>query len=397
MIARTPYLFILLIVIPYLYIDWGFIRRRFAPWQRIVWWLPTVAMLVYTLLLWMERNFIPDNPDVLFVYLLLLGVLVIPKWTFSICSALGKLCCRLLHRRSNYGNLLGLLTVPLVLYVVIYGAFVGFGKLEVRHIDYVSPDLPEAFDGYRIVHFSDAHVGTLTGIRSHILQRDIDSINAQQPDMIVFTGDLQNACPQEVQQHRQLLSTLRAKDGVFSVLGNHDYAEYVNCDEQQKAANCRELARLEQQLGWTLLCNEHRTIRRDTARIIIAGMENDGNGKRFPRKGDIPKTLKGVADDDFIIMLEHDPYSWRHRILPESHAQLTLSGHVHAMQFKLGNWSPISLHVPEWYGLYREDSQTLFVTAGMSGLIPFRFGVAGEIAVITLHKGKTSNASIKNP
>ena len=106
MIARTPYLFILLIVIPYLYIDWGFIRRRFAPWQRIVWWLPAVAMLVYTLLLWTERNFIPDNPDVLFVYLLLLGVLVIPKWTFSMCSALGKLCCRLLHRRSNYGNLL---------------------------------------------------------------------------------------------------------------------------------------------------------------------------------------------------------------------------------------------------------------------------------------------------
>ena len=293
-------------------------------------------------------------------------------------------CRKTTKRPRNYGNILGLLSIPAVWFVLFWGSFVGFNKLEINHQVYSSPDLPKAFDGYRIVQFSDAHVGSYMKHNSWLLQRAIDSINAQKPDMIVFTGDLQNIQPSEIYPHMDVLSTLQAKDGIFSILGNHDYAEYVGCDEAMKVANCRETISLERQMGWTVLMNEHRILEHDNQHIVIAGMENDGNGKKFPRKGDIPKTLEGVSDSDFILMLEHDPYSWRHRILPESHAQLTLSGHTHGMQFNILGWCPLSLTGKDYNGWYKEGKQSLFVTAGLGGLIPFRFGATGEIVVITL-------------
>ena len=135
-------------------------------------------------------------------------------------------------------------------------------------------------------------------------------------------------------------------------------------------------------MGWTVLLNDHRTIQRDKTHIVIAGMENDGDGIRFPQKGDIAKTLSDT--NGFTILLEHDPSSWRRKIIPDGRAQLTLSGHTHAMQFKLGSWSPLALLGKEWNGWYNEGSQSLFVTSGLGGLIPFRFGAPGEIAVITL-------------
>jgi predicted MPP superfamily phosphohydrolase len=120
-------------------------------------------------------------------------------------------------------------------------------------------------------------------------------------------------------------------------------------------------------------------------------MENDGDGIRFPQKGNIKKALKGINDDDFILMLEHDPSSWRRRIIPDGRAQLTLSGHTHKMQFALFDWCPMSLTGKEVNGWYTEDEQSLFVTAGLGGLIPFRFGAPGEIAVITLKTQSTKD------
>ncbi|MBR5325977.1 MAG: metallophosphoesterase [Prevotella sp.] len=386
MIARDLPLFLLLTLIPFIYFDLYYFHRKRAWWKRVLLWIPCLAMLAYTVYLTLEPNFIPDNDRIfiLYVYLFLLGLIIIPMWTYSICSLLGRGCRKLFHKRNNYGNLLGLLSIPAVWFVLFWGSFVGFNKLEVNRMEYTSKDLPEAFDGYKIVLFSDAHVGSYMKHNSWVLQRAIDSINAQQPDLIVFTGDLQNIQPQELYPHIDVLSTLKAKDGIFSVLGNHDYAEYIGADEVTKVANCRETVSLERQMGWTVLLNEHRTIEHDTSHIVIAGMEDDGNGKKFPQKGDIPKTLEGVTEDEFILMLEHDPYSWRHRILPESHAQLTLSGHTHAMQFNILGWCPLSFTKKEWNGWYYEGNQSLFVTAGLGGLIPFRFGATGEIVVMTL-------------
>ena len=384
MIARAPYLFLLLIIIPDLYFDLHYWRHKYALGRRFFHWLPTIGLVAYTIHLMYEKNFIPDNPTIIYIYIFLIGLIAVPKMVYMLFSMTGLLCCHLFHRRNNYGNLLGLLCVPILWYVLIYGAFVGFSKLEVNRHTYTSPDLPKAFNGYRIIQFSDAHVGSYTGSRKQILQRAIDSINALRPDLIVFTGDLQNAKPEELYNQMDILSQLKAKDGVYSVLGNHDYAKYVNCSEAEKEANCREIISLEKQLGWTLLRNEHHYIERGKSQMVIAGMENDGDGKHFPQKGNISKTLKGVDDDDFILMLEHDPSSWRRKIIPDGRAQLTLSGHTHKMQFSLFGWCPLSLTGKEVNGWYHQDSQSLFVSAGLGGLIPFRFGAPGEIAVITL-------------
>ena len=397
MIARAPYLFLLLIILPDLYLDLHYWRHKYSVGQRFIRWLPTIGMVAYTIYLMYEKNFIPDNPNILYIYLLLLCLIAIPKLVFMLCSVTGLTFSKLLHKKSakhpanNYGNLIGLICVPVIWYVVLYGSFIGFNKVEVNRQTFASPDLPKAFDGYKVVLFSDAHVGSYTAWNEYVLKQAIDNINAQHPDMIVYTGDIQNTQPQDIYRHMDVLSSLKAKDGIYSILGNHDYGDYICGNTAKKVANMRETMSLEKQMGWTLLMNEHRYIDRGKSHIIIAGMENDGDGIRFPQKGNIKKALKGINDDDFILMLEHDPSSWRRRIIPDGRAQLTLSGHTHKMQFALFDWCPMSLTGKEVNGWYTEDEQTLFVTAGLGGLIPFRFGAPGEIAVITLKTQSTKD------
>lgn len=396
MIARNLILFLLLLVLPYLYIDLKYFRQKKVWWKRVLLYLPCVAMVAYAVYLSQERDFIPGNDRifVLYGFLLLLGFIVIPQWTFILSSLIGRGCSKLVRRfkspeqlkkpAKNYGNLAGIASIPIVWLMFGWGSSLGFNKFEVNHIEYASSAIPKAFDGYKIVLFSDAHVGSYQKHNSDVLKRAIDSINAQKPDMIVFTGDLQNIQPSELYPHREVLGSLQAKDGVYSVLGNHDYASYLGCDEAVKAANDKEIISLERQMGWTVLLNEHRTIKRDTSSFVLAGMENDGDGKHFPQKGDIAKTLEGVADGPFILMLEHDPSAWRRKIIPDGRAQLTLSGHTHAMQFNILGWCPMSLSGKEFWGWYEEGQQKLFVTAGLGGLIPFRLGATGEIVVLTL-------------
>lgn len=390
MIARAPYLFLLLIIIPDLYFDLHYWRHKYSIGQRFTRWLPTIGLVAYTIYLMYEKNFIPDNPNILYIYLLLLGLIAIPKLVYMLCSVSGLTFSKLLHRKSakhpakNYGNLIGLICVPVIWYIILYGSFIGFNKVEVNRQTFTSPDLPKAFDGYKVVLFSDAHVGSYTARNEHVLKRAIDNINAQHPDMIVYTGDIQNTQPQDIYRHMDVLSSLKAKDGIYSILGNHDYGDYICGNTAKKVANMRETMSLEKQMGWTLLMNEHRYIDRGKSHIIIAGMENDGDGIHFPQKGDIKKTLKGIDDDDFVLLLEHDPSSWRRKIIPDGRAQLTLSGHTHKMQFALFDWCPISLTGKEVSGWYTEGQQSLFVSAGLGGLIPFRFGALGEIVVITL-------------
>ena len=269
-----------------------------------------------------------------------------------------------------------------------YGFLFGFQQFEVRHVEFASADLPEAFDGYRIVQFSDAHVGSMTGSRQWMLQRAVDSINAQHADAIVFTGDMQNIWPDELTQQSSYFRQLKAKDGVFAVLGNHDYDVYQNCDEEEKTRNCAKTVKALRNMGFDLLLNEHRIVRRDSDSIVIAGMENWGTKKRMPRKGDVIKTLTGItiSPSPFIVMLQHDPSCWREKILPECNAQLTLSGHTHGGQISMFGWSPVAMSYSEWGGMTYEGARAIFVSTGLGALIPFRFGLPGEIVVITLRK-----------
>jgi hypothetical protein len=281
-----------------------------------------------------------------------------------------------------------LLPLPLLLcwFAFLWGTYVGFFQLEVRNVEYVSPDLPEAFNGYRIVHVSDIHIGSLTGSRASILERVVDSINAQQADAVCFTGDLQNKCPQEIEPYLKLLSTIKAPDGVYSVLGNHDYTDYLDSqDPYEHYTNMGRSISIQEDMGWRLLANSRQVIRRDSSRLVIAGMENDGEG-RFPQLGDIGQTLRGISRRDFVVMLEHDPTSWRRKILPHCHAQLTLSGHTHGGQLSVFGWSPARLAYREYSGMYYAGHRALHVSNGIGGVIPFRLGAPAEITVITLKR-----------
>ena len=391
MITRIAILLILMAVVPDLYIDRRFLRRikgRRAMLRRLLWWLPTLGMIAYMMVFVFDRQFAPSDIKILNVYLFLVGLLITPKCLFALCSAIGWGVKKMIRRKANYGNIVGVVMVVLNWYVLFYGSFVGFDQITVREMTYESAELPEAFDGYRIVQFSDAHVGTYIGGREHLLSAVVDTINAQSPDMVVFAGDLQNREPQEIRPFVDVLGGIKAKDGVFSVIGNHDYADYIEATPDIKAENEKETRELERKMGWRLLVNEHEVVRRGADSIVIAGLDNDGDGKKFPQRGDVRKALEGVSDSAFVVMAEHDPTCWRRKILPESRAQLTLSGHTHAMQFMIGNWSPASFVYKEWGGLFSEGARALIVSTGIGGLIPFRFGVPGEIVVITMRRLK---------
>ena len=388
MIARIFLILILLIVLPDLFIHKHYLLRRkgYTTLKRVLYWIPAVVMLVSTCLLAAEKNFAPERTEWLFVYLLLLGIIVIPKAIFAICSFVGLVICRILHKRHNWGILLGLVLAFFTVYIVLYGSFIGNRRLTVKQVDLSFQSLPRSFDGYSIALFSDVHVGSFLDDTS-FLERVVSTINDLQADAIVFAGDLQNMLPTELDGMQSVLSELKAKDGVFSILGNHDYSTYIKADSTTMALNESLLRSKGRSMGWKLLVNEHQVLRRGADSIVIAGMENAGTNPST-RWGDVEKTLAGTDKDCFAIMLQHDPIVWHDMILAQCQAQLTMSGHTHGGQFKLFGWSPVSWKYPEPAGLYWEGDRALYVTTGISGFVPFRFGVTPEIVVITLHSGK---------
>ena len=398
MIARAPYLFLLLIIVPDVYFDLHYWRHKFYAIRRIIYWIPTAILVGLTLKLTYEPEFIPQNTTLLYTYLLMIGLITAPKWAYMLCSVIGLGISRLVRlirgkhsgkKARNYGNLVGIIAMVLIWYVVLYGAFIGFQKLEINHQTYSSPELPKDFDGYKIVLFSDAHVGTMNGDRQWMLKRAVDAMNQQHSDLIVFAGDLQNVKPKDIYEHTELLGSLRAKDGVYSILGNHDYDKYMYPTAERRVQQCKETIALEKRMGWNLLMNEHRTIRRGNSEIIIAGVEDNCSNEGYPERVDIKKALKDTKG--FVLMLAHDPGVWRNTIIPDGRSQLTLSGHTHNMQFSLFGWSPMSVLGREINGWYNEGNRSLFVTAGLGALIPWRFGSTGEIVVLTLKQQSYNN------
>ena len=385
MIARIVILLVLVLLLPQLYFDRRKLRRR-KMWQRLLRWLPTVAMMVLTVALAMERDFVPHEMTVMNIYLMLLGLIFAPKAIYVLCSQVGRIVRKIRHSRYNWGNLVGFFLAFFVIFVVLYGSFVGVRRLNVNRMEIGLKNLPEKFDGYKIVVFSDAHVGSFTGWRKPLLQRDIDSINAQQADAIFFVGDLQNQRPEELYPVQEMLRSLKATDGVFSVLGNHDYSDYIDDDPAIKIANEREMVSRQRQFGWKLLLNEHLTLEKQGARLVVAGVENDQTRKQMKKRNDLAKALEGVRDDDCIILLQHDPGAWQQTEWIQPQVSLTLSGHTHGGQVSLFGLRATQLSKNYDYGLYREGERQLYVTCGVGGLVPFRFGVTPEIAVITLKR-----------
>ena len=292
--------------------------------------------------------------------------------------------------KRRWAALCAFVVAALVFGVMWWGAIVTPGTLEVREVEMEFDRLPQAFDGYRIVQWSDAHLGTYGGRRA-IVERQIETINSLHPDMICFTGDLVSRETSEALPYRDLLASLHAPDGVFSVLGNHDYDNYVTWDDEQaKLADRKALCDLQTEAGWRLLNDDYALIKRGDAQLVLIGTENFGD-RLGEKRGSLVRAYGGLNDQNFKIQLQHNPYAWRANTLTNSNIDLMLAGHTHAWQFmiKLGDWrwSPASMHYPEWGGAYNEGGRWLYVNIG-TGMVgpPMRIGATPEITLITLKK-----------
>ena len=210
MIAKFFIYLIIFITLPDLYMERRILRKhtRYLWWQRVLWWIPGAFMFFYTIFLATTPNFAPDNLLLLHLYLLLFGIMIVPKFLFAFCSFLGWAHCKYHHTHNNWGNLVGLLLGTAAIIAVAYGGTWGFRKLEVRQETFVSADLPKAFDGYKIVHFSDAHMGTYGSRYADLPEKAVRLINEQNADMVVFTGDLQNMEPKELYPFMETLGRI---------------------------------------------------------------------------------------------------------------------------------------------------------------------------------------------
>ena len=265
--------------------------------------------------------------------------------------------------------------------VLAWGCFVGRWRLQTTRMEFAHPDIPSAFDGYRIVHISDLHLSTFDDNPKQ-LQRFVDSINGLEPDLICFTGDLVTFGTSEAEPYTTMLRQLQAKDGIVSVLGNHDFLIYNRklADDATRQSEVDSVARYErEQLGWRLLRNESTVIERGGGKLTLIGVDNTvGKGQGFSTIdcGDLPKAMAGT--DGFRILLTHDPSHWR------SNIPLTLSGHTHSAQVRLFGWTPASWMFKEAWGRYDEGEQTLNVNAGLGCTLPVRLNCPAEITLITL-------------
>ena len=249
--------------------------------------------------------------------------------------------------------------------------------------------LPASFKGFKIIHISDIHSGSLKD-KAAVL-KGIELIEKQNPDIVLFTGDLVNDRASEMQDWMDVFGKIKAPNGVFSTLGNHDYGDYVKWDTaEEKKQNLEALKKVHQDLGWRLLMNENKSIEKNGEKIKIVGIENWGAKARFPKYGKMDVAMQGVSNDDVAILLSHDPSHWEAEVIPKySSIQLTLSGHTHGMQFGLENpyfkWSPVQWVYKQWAGIYENKDQQLYVNRGFGFLgYPGRVGILPEITLIEL-------------
>jgi predicted MPP superfamily phosphohydrolase len=256
-------------------------------------------------------------------------------------------------------------------------------------------NLPAAFNGYRVLQISDMHLGSFLNTKP--LKKILNIVNAQNPDVILFTGDMVNFTTEEVYPFEEEMKQFSARDGIYSILGNHDYGEYSQWDSQEaKDFNDKALFDFYKNIGWRLLRNEHVIIRKDTSSIAILGVENWSVTKRFGKKGDLKKAISGTESSPFKILMTHDPSHWDgevNTLYPQ--IGLTLSGHTHAFQLALETgsikWSPASLLFKEWAGLYEKvnkngDRQYLYVNRGAGTLgYPGRILARPEITLLILN------------
>ncbi|MDD7251693.1 MAG: metallophosphoesterase [Prevotellaceae bacterium] len=400
MLLRLLVIFLLFLVIPAVILWWRFRSVLSTPKRRILFFLPNAVLIIAAVLLSLFETYSPANAR-------LTGIFLVVFIAFSLVEVLCALLCliglslkRIPHMLRLF-TALGFVAAAAVVCIVAYGYFWGMDRLTVTYTDITHPDVPCGFEGYRIVFFSDLHLGTY-GRDPHMPLKVIRTIEAQRPDIILFGGDLVNYHTNEIIPFLSELRQLHAPDGVYAVMGNHDYQLHREWESgDARSASVLRLQQLLRGVGWKMLLNDHRLLTHRGDTIALIGVENDGLPP-FPQLGDLPKAQKGLPDTLsngrplFRILLTHDPTHWRRKVLPDTPIQLTLSGHTHASQLQIGPYSPSQCFFREWGGLYaytpsgfsaaRSAHRYLWVSKGIGGaMVPFRFGAWPEINVITLH------------
>lgn len=314
----------------------------------------------------------------------------IPRYIYLIFDLLAKIPVLFKHKRIKCLSWLGMFASLFVFILLWWGALIDRNKIEVKEVAIEIENLPADFEGYKIVQFSDLHTGTF-GCDTAFVAKLVDRINGLNPDLIVFTGDIVNSKTSELIPHLHPLSRLSASDGVYSILGNHDYGDYSRwTSDKAKSDNLRQLKSLQREMGWNLLLNESEFIHRGNNSIALIGVENIGDPP-FKIYGSLTKAYPALSDSITKILLTHNPMHWSDSISSNDNVNiaLSLSGHTHAMQIELFGWSPAKYRYPTWGGLYadRDEKHKLYVNIG-SGTVgfPARIGATPEITLIELKR-----------
>lgn len=368
---------------------------------RAGYWILTVAlylMFFYTLFTFNKND---KNPVKLQILVSVFVVFMIPKLiaaVFLLIDDIMRLGEFAFHRiqsknihyptRRKFLSITGLGLTGVLMAFLTDGIIAGKYRFKVRKVKIKFPNLSQSFKGYKIIQISDVHSGSF--LHPEKLQHAIDLINEQNADLVLFTGDMVNSRADEFAPFVKLFKSIKAKDGKFSVLGNHDYGTYVDwASKQDEMQNIPNLIKLQNQAGFEVLLNENRSIERNGEKLYIIGVENWGE-KPFPQLGDLDKATSGISTEAPKILMSHDPTHFD-RIVKKhpSNIFLTLSGHTHGMQFGLDlkniKWSPVQYRYPKWADLYQSEGKYLYVNRGFGVLAyPGRVGVKPEITLFEL-------------
>lgn len=313
----------------------------------------------------------------------------IPKFIFVLCDAISYIPKLWKHKRWQATTYIGIGISTISFILMWWGALVNRYNIDIQEHSIAISDLPQAFDGYKIVQISDLHVGSY-GKDSEFIDKLVAKINSLEADVIVFTGDIVNRNTKELLPFIDTLSKFHAKDGVFSILGNHDYGDYSDWEsDAEKRQNMQLMYELQQKMGWQLLLNDTRMLYRGNDSIAIIGVENVGDPP-FKIYGSLDGAYSTLNDSVTKILLSHNPAHWVKDIKnnPTKNIALTLSGHTHAMQLSFCNLSPAALRYDTWGGLYNDNkNQHLYVNVGIGTVaLPMRIGATPEITILTLKR-----------
>ncbi len=384
----------------------GSVSATTRRWVRWIYWAESIGMIA--LLIWMSISIqdLRANRNYSFVFSLaaLLILFLLPKVVIVIFHGVEDLLQGLrwlwftiapgAHAdgepisRLRFVSQLGLALAAIPFGAVLYGVTKGRRNFRVQHQIIRSPKLPAAFDGLRIVQISDMHLGSFPS-GTDIVRTGVNLINEQDPDLILFTGDMVNDYSEEAEPWLETLKDMKARIGKFSILGNHDYSDYANWpDPVAKRANLEKLKEHHRTLGFRLMLDEHLPVEKDGERFTLIGVQNWG--VRFQQYGDLKRAIAGTDKSQFRVLMSHDPTHWEAQVQEEG-IDLTLSGHTHGAQFGITiagqTYSPAQWVYKQWAGHYEQDGMHLYVNRGFGFIgFPGRVGMPPEITVLELRR-----------